>query len=78
MALLKAADDHLSIETLAVAPSRQGCGVGSRLIAFAEEQTKLNGVTKLRLYTNERMDENLVFYPRQGFTESHRGRSDGF
>jgi hypothetical protein len=30
------------------------------------------------LYTNERMTENLVFYPALGYVETGRGMQDGF
>ncbi len=71
-------EDHLSVETVAVARSRQGGGIGSRLLAFAEDRARLRGLTHLRLYTNERMVENLEFYPMRGYIESHRAKSDGF
>ena len=31
----------------------------------------------MRLYTNEAMTENLAYYPRHGYTETHRARQDG-
>lgn len=33
---------------------------------------------EIRLYTNEAMTENLSYYPRHGYTETHRGEQDGF
>jgi hypothetical protein len=32
---------------------------------------------EIRLYTNEAMTENLGYYPRRGYTETHRARDEG-
>jgi GNAT superfamily N-acetyltransferase len=64
--------DHLLIENVAVAPSAQGHGVGSVLLALAEHEAAAAGLTELRLYTHERMTENLAYYPRRGYVETHR------
>jgi hypothetical protein len=31
-----------------------------------------------RLYTNAAMTENLAYYPRRGYIETHRAAQDGF
>ena len=33
---------------------------------------------EIRLYTNEAMTANLAYYPRHGYTETHRAHEDGF
>jgi len=68
----------LLVENVAVAPARQGQGLGRRLMAFAEERARAAGLAEVVLYTNERMTENLRFYPALGFTETGRGTQDGF
>jgi N-acetylglutamate synthase-like GNAT family acetyltransferase len=70
--VLEPRPDHLLIENVAVAPSAQGHGVGSTLLALAEREAVLTGRAELRLYTHERMTENLAYYPRRGYTETHR------
>lgn len=70
--------DHLLLENVAVLPAEQGRGTGSRLLAFAEEQARQLGLPEIRLYTNEAMTENLAYYPRRGYTETHRARDEGF
>jgi ribosomal protein S18 acetylase RimI-like enzyme len=70
--------DHLLIENLAVLPSAQGRGIGAGLLGLAEERARQYGVAELRLYTNEAMTENLAYYPRHGYTETHRAQQDGF
>jgi ribosomal protein S18 acetylase RimI-like enzyme len=68
----------LLVENVAVAPHRQGQGLGRRLMAFADEHARAAGLAEVVLYTNERMTENLRFYPALGFTETGRGVQDGF
>lgn len=71
------AADHLLVENIAVAPDRQSAGLGRRLMAFAEAEARRHGLAELRLYTNEKMTENIAFYGRLGFVETHRQLRDG-
>jgi GNAT superfamily N-acetyltransferase len=68
----------LLVENVAVAPARQGKGLGRLLMAFADEHARAEGLGEVVLYTNERMTENLRFYPALGFTETGRAMQDGF
>src|SRR5262249_39060237 len=68
----------LLLGTAAVRPSARGRGIGARLLAFAEDQARALGRDEIRLYTNEAMTENLAYYPRHGYTETHRAEQDGF
>jgi N-acetylglutamate synthase-like GNAT family acetyltransferase len=70
--VLEAHPDHLLVENVAVAPSAQGLGVGAALLALAEQEATRQGLAELRLYTHERMTENLAYYPRRGYVETHR------
>jgi ribosomal protein S18 acetylase RimI-like enzyme len=70
--------DHLLIENVAVRPGLQGRGIGSMLIEFAEQHARAHGLTEIRLFTNEKMTENLAYYPRRGFTEVGRRTEAGF
>jgi ribosomal protein S18 acetylase RimI-like enzyme len=70
--------DHLLLENVAVLPGEQGRGTGSQLLAFAEEHARQRGLPEIRLYTNEAMTENIGYYSRRGYTETHRGRDEGF
>jgi hypothetical protein len=47
-------------------------------MALAEERARSLRLPEVRLYTNEAMTENLAYYPRHGYTETHRGQQDGF
>ena len=78
LAVLILAPDHLLLENIAVSPARQGRGIGTRLLALAEEHARRHGLSEVRLYTNEAMTENLAYYPRRGYLETHRAEQDGF
>lgn len=69
---------HLLIDVIAVDPAAQGRGVGTVLLDRAEADARDLGLTELRLYTNEAMTENLLYYPRRGFEETGRRIEDGF
>jgi len=68
----------LLLENIAVAPDRQGEGLGRALMAFAEDRARAEGLAEVVLYTNEHMTENLRFYPALGYVETGRARQDGF
>ena len=70
--------DHLLVENIAVRPAAQGGGVGRQLLARAEELAVELGYDEVRLYTHETMTENIAYYPRRGYTETHRGGQDGY
>jgi ribosomal protein S18 acetylase RimI-like enzyme len=70
--------DHLLVENLAVLPTAQGRGIGGRLLTLAENYAIDCGVDEVRLYTNESMTANLVFYPRHGYRETGRTQREGF
>jgi len=70
--------DHLLLDVLAVAPSHQGSGVGRRLMTLAEQEARERGFDEVRLFTNRLMSENLAYYPRQGYAETHRDQIAGF
>jgi ribosomal protein S18 acetylase RimI-like enzyme len=69
---------YLLLENVAVLPAAQGRGIGARLMALAQEQARSRGLSEIRLYTNEAMTENLAYYPRHGYAETHRAEQDGF
>lgn len=76
--VLLPAPDHLLLDNVAVRPDRQGRGHGRRLIRFAESEARRRGLAEVRLYTHERMTENIALYTRLGFVETHRARAKGY
>lgn len=59
--------DHLLIENVAVSPDQQGQGLGRRLLAHAEGLALARGYRRIRLYTNQRFEENITLYSRLGY-----------
>lgn len=76
--ILIAQPGHLLMENIAVVPAAQRRGTGAKLMALAEDRAAALGLPEIRLYTNQAMTENLAFYPRRGYTETHRAEQDGF
>lgn len=76
--VLVGSDDHLLLDNVAVDPLAQGRGVGARLLALAEDEARARGYGRIELYTNEAMTENLTYYPRKGYIETHREEQDGY
>jgi GNAT superfamily N-acetyltransferase len=72
------AGDHLVVNNVAVAPAYQGRGLGRALLAFAEDEARRRGYGEVRLHTNAAMADNLVMYPRLGYTEVARETQGGF
>ena len=70
--------DHLLLDNIAVRPDRQGQGFGRQLIAFAEDEARRLSYAELRLYTHEKMTENIALYTRLGFVEAGRGHQGGY
>ena len=76
--VLRPRPSSLLLENIAVAPTEQHRGIGRALMAFAEQRARELGLTKITLYTNARMTENLSFYSRLGYVEVGRRREQGF
>ena len=68
----------LLLESVAVDPKRQGEGIGRLLIGHAERLAAEAGLEAVELYTNAAMTENLTLYPGLGYTETGRGREQGY
>ena len=70
--------DHLLLDNIAVAPARQGSGLGRRLVAFAESEAVRRGYRQIRLYTHQTMTENQRLYAAIGYEETGRGTEAGY
>jgi ribosomal protein S18 acetylase RimI-like enzyme len=64
--------EAMLIYSVAISPEVQKRGLGRRLLAWAEQQARQAGYALIRLYTNERMQENIAWYQRLGYQETHR------
>jgi N-acetylglutamate synthase-like GNAT family acetyltransferase len=70
-------DDHLLVENVAVRPAAQGRGVGGVLLELAERRARELGYEQVKLYTSETMTENIAYYGRRGYMETHRQVDEG-
>jgi ribosomal protein S18 acetylase RimI-like enzyme len=76
--VLIAEADHLLLDNIAVAPARQGAGLGRRLLAFADAEAVRRGYQEIRLYTHQTMTENQHLYAAIGYEETGRGTEAGY
>jgi ribosomal protein S18 acetylase RimI-like enzyme len=70
--------NYLLLDNIAVAPTRQGLGLGRRLLAFAEAEAMRRGYHEIRLYTLQTMVENQRLYASIGYEETGRGTEAGY
>jgi len=67
--------NHLLLDNIA---TRQGLGLGRRLLAFAEAEALRRGYREIRLYTHQTMVENQRLYASIGYEETGRGSEAGY
>ena len=73
-----ALQNSLFVENVAIDPQHQGKGYGGSVFALLETRARSLELSAIELYTNEKMTENLNFYPRLGFKEFDRRTEAGF
>jgi ribosomal protein S18 acetylase RimI-like enzyme len=76
--VLLTAPEYLLLDNIAIAPERQGRGMGRRLLAFAESEALRRGYREIRLYTHQTMIENQRLYASIGYEETGRGSEAGY
>ncbi|WMD19240.1 GNAT family N-acetyltransferase [Achromobacter seleniivolatilans] len=64
--------DCMLLDNVAVSPLAQGKGYGRVLMQFAQTTARETGYRFIRLYTQEKMTENIAIYTRYGYVETHR------
>ena len=70
--------EALHVENVGVSPDFQGHGLGKTLMQEAEDQARAHGLSKIELYTNEVMTENIPFYEAIGYAIVRRAEQDGY
>ena len=70
--------EYLLLDNIAVAPARQGAGLGRLLLSFAEAEAVRRGCREIRLYTHQTMSENRRLYAAIGYEETGRGTEAGY
>jgi len=76
--VLLPAPNYLLLDNIAVSPTRQGLGLGCRLLAFAETEALRRGYREIRLYTHQTMVENQRLYASIGYEETGPGTEAGY
>ena len=76
--VLLRAPTYLLLDNIAVSPTRQGLGLGRRLLAFAEAEALRRGYREIRLYTHQTMVEKQRLYASIGYEEAGRGIDAGY
>lgn len=71
-------DTDLLLVNIAVANRCKGRGIGKQLMTLCEDRARESGCLGIRLYTHERMTENLAIYHKLGYRETHRATQHGF
>lgn len=66
--ILKLNADHLELWSISVASRAQGKGLGDRLLAAAEKRGKDLGYRIVRLLTGEKLESNVAWYQRRGYS----------
>jgi ribosomal protein S18 acetylase RimI-like enzyme len=66
------------LENVAVHPAHQRMGIGRMLLERAETEALRQGFESIRLYTHEKMVENLSLYERFGYVEYDRLVENGY
>ena len=64
---LEAEPDALLIWSVATAPDAQGVGLGNLMLDFAQARAREVNRTTIRLYTGEKLPDNIGWYQRHGF-----------
>lgn len=70
--------DGLYVGKLAVAPDRQGHGIGRRLMQAAEDLARSRGKAAIELETRIELTPNHAAFARLGFRETGRTAHDGY
>lgn len=70
-------DGCMLLDNIAVSPTAQGKGHGRTLLQWEEDTAHRAGFSRIRLYTQEAMTENIAIYTRRGYAETHRATEIG-
>ena len=66
------------VKRMWVGPSARGLGLGRRMLGAVEDLARSEGVTRLRLDTNEHLTEAIAMYRSAGYQEIPRYTDEPF
>jgi len=75
MVTVEESDGYLVLRNLAVRPSSQGRGIGTRLALMVEELARSRSLAGVRLWTRAEMSDNIAFYERLDYVLTHTEQS---
>lgn len=64
-------EEFLILRNLAVRTAAQGAGIGKSLTDYVESEARESDAAGVRLWTRSEMRENIRFYTRLGYRETH-------
>ncbi|MFJ4346246.1 GNAT family N-acetyltransferase [Pseudomonas sp. NPDC089401] len=70
--------EQMLLANVAVLPACKGQGIGKALMQLCESRSRQVGCRAVRLYTHERMTDNIEIYRGLGYVETHRAQEQGF
>lgn len=76
--LLPQQDGSMLVDNIAVRPEAQNAGYGHALLDFAEKEARGRGFSRVTLYTNAVMHENVRWYERHGYSITRHGVERGY
>ena len=76
--LIPQGDGVLLLDNIAVDPQAQHRGYGRALLAFAEAEAARSGCSRIHLYTNEVMRDNVIWYTRHGYAITDQRLENGY
>ncbi|MDF1585741.1 GNAT family N-acetyltransferase [Marinimicrococcus flavescens] len=65
--------ERAQIESVRIASSARGRGLGERMLRWAMQRAQARGCTAMQLASDKRRTDARRFYERLGFTASHEG-----
>ena len=71
-------NNALYVGKLAISPTRQGNGIGTRLLALAEDVARERNLPALELQTRIELTGNHAFFRSRGFVKSGEGAHAGY
>lgn len=70
--------DLVTVTSLSVLPKYRGKKIGLGLMQFSEDLSRKMGITKITLFTNVLLENNIFFFKKAGYIEMNRSIEEGY